>query len=250
MHRLVITCAVVGIVFSALGIVVRLLYRKAENRMAELLLSIALFGIMWQVFVHLLILTRQIVDFPNLYNKGIPLYYLVAPAFYYFVRIKLRQEQRLPRYWYLHLLPFFFGVIDVLPYVFLDYSEKVAFLERLVFDTRLGYQHAYGFIPQHTHYILRLSLAVCYLIAQWAMLFTTDSTDSSVRPTTLRAKYLLTALYTLFIAFQIGMFFNIVFNRTQAGYILTDFDQLVWLSVLYVLLSCWICFQPLFQRTK
>lgn len=250
MHTLVLTFAVVGILLSALGIVLRLWDGKAQRNPTEVLLSVALFAIMWQVFIHLMIITHQIVNFPNLYNKGIPLYYLAAPAFYFYIRMKLQLEHRLPKYWYIHLIPFFFGLIDIVPYVFVADSEKVAFLQRLMADTRLGYEHTYGFIPQQFHYILRLVLALVYLVLQWGMLFTTDSTDSIVPSSTLRSLYLVTSLYTLFIAFQVGMFFNILFNRTQAGYILTDVDQLVWLSVLYVLLSFWICFGPVVRRTK
>jgi len=205
---------------------------------------------MWQVFVHLMILTHQIVKLPNLYNKGIPLYYLVAPALYFYIRMKLQPEQRLPKYWYIHLIPFLFGLIDILPYVFIDDTEKVAFLERMVADTRLGYQHPYGFIPQHVHYMIRLFLAFIYLIMQWGMLFLIDHTDSPVSLRTLRSLVFLTILYTLFIAFQVGMLFNIFFNRMQGGYILTDADQLIWLSIMYVLLSCWICFGALKRQRK
>ncbi len=250
MHSLVITFAVIGILFSTLGIALRLFNRNVRGNPAELLLGIALFAIMWQVFVHLMILTHQIVTIPNLYNKGIPLYYLVAPAFYFFIRIRLQLDHKLPKYWFIHLIPFFFGLIDILPYVFIGNSEKVAFLKRLIVDPRLGYEHAYGFIPQQFHYMLRLFLAFIYLIMQWGVLFMTDTTDSTVPSSTLKYLYFLTSFYTLFIAFQVGMFFNILFNRTQAGYILTDVEQLIWLSLLYVLLSLWICFGFMFRRTK
>jgi len=250
MHALVVTFAVIGILLSTLGIALRLFHGKGRRNPAELLLGIALFAIMWQVFVHLLILSHQIVNVPNLYNKGIPLYYLVAPAFYFFIRMRLQLENKLPSYWFIHLIPFCFGLIDILPYVFVDHSEKVVFLERLIVDMRLGYEHTYGFIPQQFHYILRLFLAFIYLVMQWGVLFMTDSTESNVPSSTLKYLYFLTSFYTLFIAFQVGMFFNIVFNRTQAGYILTDVEQLIWLSLLYVLLSFWICFGFLFRRTK
>jgi len=250
MHALVVTFAVIGIFLSMLGIALRLFYGKGFRNTAELLLGVALFAIMWQVFIHLMILTHQIVNVPNLYNKGIPLYYLAAPAFYFFVRLRLQLEHKLPRYWFMHLIPFFFGLIDILPYVFVNDSEKVAFLARLIVDTRLGYEHTYGFIPQQLHYILRLLLALIYLAMQWRMLFMTDRTESTVSSSVLTYLYFVTSFYTLFIAFQVGMFFNILFNRAQAGYILTDVDQLIWLSLLYVLLSFWICFGFMFRRTK
>jgi len=250
MDILVVVFTVIGILLSALGISFRLFPRNGRYDLAELLLGIALFAIMWQVFIHLMILTRQIVHIPNLYNKGIPLYYLVAPAFYFFVRMRLQHVSRLPRYWYLHLIPFLFGLVDILPYVFVANAEKIAFLERLIDDPRLGYQHLYGFVPQPCHYTLRLFLAFIYLIMQWGYLFKTDSTDGSVSSGMLKYLYFLTSFYTLFIAFQVGMFFNMLFNRAQAGYILIDVEQLIWLSALYLLLSFWICFGVIIRRTK
>lgn len=250
MHSLVVTFAIIGILFSTLGIAFRVFNGNVRRDPAEVLLGIALFAIMWQVFIHLMILTQQIVQIPNFYNKGIPLYYLVAPAFYFFIRIRLQLEHKLPRYWYIHLIPFVFGLIDILPYMFVEDSEKVVFLKQLIIDPRLGYEHEYGFIHQEAHYILRLFLALIYLMMQWRVLFMTDSTDSTVSSSTLKYLYFLTSLYTLFIAFQIGMFFNILFNRTQGGYILMDVKQLIWLSMLYVLLSLWVCFGPVVRRSK
>src|SRR5690606_10265609 len=169
---------------------------------------------------------------------------------YFFTRMRLQLDAKLPKYWYIHLIPFVFGLIDILPYVFVDNSEKVAFLKQLVTDPRLGYEHEYGFIHQEAHYILRLFLALVYLMLQWGILFTTDAMDSRLPSNTLKYLYFLTSLYTSFIAFQIGMFFNILFNRTQGGYILMDVEQLIWLSILYVLLSLWVCFGPVLRRTK
>src|SRR5690606_22130717 len=199
MHSLVITFAIMGMVLSTLGIAFRVFNGNVRRDPAEVLLGIALFAIMWQVFVHLMILTQQIVKIPNFYNKGIPLYYLVAPAFHFFIRMRLQLDRKLPKYWYIHLIPFVFGLIDILPYVFVDNSEKVAFLKQLIIDPRLGYEHEYGFVHQEVHYILRLFLALIYLVMQWGALFMTDSTDSPVPSSTLKYLYFLTSLYTLFI---------------------------------------------------
>lgn len=195
---------------------------------------------MWQVFIHLMIFTEQIVNVPSLYNKGIPLYYLVAPALYMYTRVKLGEA--IPKHWLIHLIPFILGLIDIMPYVFVDYAEKVSFLLRLVENPRLGYQHGYGFVPQQVHYICRLSLALVYLVVQWRMLFLVDRMAFDPPLPRQISLYVLNMLYTLFIAFQMGIVFNIFFNQVQAGYILLDASQLIWLGTFFFLLSLWSFF--------
>jgi len=250
MDRLVIIFATMGIAFSALGIVLRLTDKHHRRDIAELLLSVALFAIMWYAFIYMMVLTGHIRYIPNLYNKGIPLYYLIAPCAYFFVRIKLDPTKKLPRYWYLHLLPFLFGLVDIIPYALASASDKQALMERLVENIRVGFEHRYGFIDQQWHYIVRLSLAFVYLLAQWQLLFMVDLEETRLSRRLLVSLYWLSIIYSLFIAFQLSMVLNILFNRIQASYILKDAGQLIWLSGLYLLFSIWVCFGPRLRRQK
>ncbi len=248
METWVIAFAVAGISFSALGIILRLTYRKWRRDKAELFLSVALFAIMWYAFIYMTILTGYVIDIPNLYNKGIPLYYLIAPCLYFYVRIKLQKGYKLPRYWYLHLLPFVFGLIDIIPYALASANEKQALLERLVTNMRTGFEHEYGFINQQWHYVARLSMAFIYLLVQWRVLFMVDTDEGVVSKRTLVSFYVLTVIYSLFIAVQVSMVLNILFNRIQASFILKDAHQLIWVGGLYVLFSFWACLGARFRR--
>ncbi len=249
MNSLVIIFAAVGLVFSALGIVLRLIDRRRRRDYAEIALSIALFAIMWYAFIYMMILTGYIKHIPNLYNKGIPIYYLTAPCTYFYIRIKLYPAKKLPRYWYFHALPFLFGLIDIIPYALASDAEKQALMAQLVERMRTGFEHGYGFINQQWHYVIRLSLAFIYLLAQWRLLFMAD-TDEMGTPKLIFSLYSLTIIYSLFIAFQLSMILNILFNRIQASFILKDAHQLIWVSGLYLLFSIWICFGPRMGRTK
>jgi len=248
METWVIVFAVAGVSFSALGIILRIIDRKWRQDKAELFFSVALFAIMWYAFIYMMILTGYVARIPNLYNKGIPLYYLIAPCLYFYVRIKLQKRYKLPRYWYLHLLPFVVGLIDIMPYALASAAEKQALMERLVTNMRTGFEHEYGFIDQQWHYVARLSLAFIYLLAQWRLLFMVDTDEDGVAKRFLFSFYVLTVIYSLFIAVQVSMVLNILFNRIQASYILKDAHQLIWISGLYFLFSLWACFGARFRR--
>ena len=250
MQSLVNLFAIGGIAFSALGILLRLVDRRLRRNLADILLSVALFAIMWYVFIYLMILTGYITRIPNLYNKGIPLYYLVAPCAYFYTRLKLYPAERLPRHWYVHAIPFVLGLVDIMPYAWASYAEKQALMERLVADIRVGFEHEYGFIHQQWHYVAKLLLAFVYLMAQWRLLFMVDTGETEISSKLLFSMYLFAIIYSLFVAVQVSMVLNILFNQVQASYILKDAGQLVWVSGLYLLFSIWICVGPGIRRMK
>src|SRR5690606_34354642 len=126
MDAWVIGFAVAGIALSALSIVLRIIDYWRWRDPAELLLSVALFAIMWYAFIYMMVLTGYVIYIPNLYNKGIPLYYLIAPCTYFFVWLKLQRRRKLARYWYPHLLPLVFGLIDIMPFAPPSAADKQA----------------------------------------------------------------------------------------------------------------------------
>lgn len=247
MGTLVIVFATMGIALSALGIVLRVIGNQRRHDLAELLLSVALFAIMWYAFIYMMVLTGYVTYIPNLYNKGIPLYYLIAPCAYFYVQIKLNKTHKLPRFWYLHLVPFCFGLVDIMPYAMASTAEKQVLLEQVSANMRMAFEHEYGFVDQQWHYAIRLVLAFVYLLAQWRLLFMADA-DDGVQRRLLFSLYALTVIYSLFIALQVSMVLNVLFNRIQASYILKDADQLIWVSGLYLLFSIWVCFGARFRR--
>lgn len=249
-HHAVVGFAISGILFSLLAIFIRIIDTRMRRDWAEILLSIALFSLMWFVFIYLMILTKYITHIPNLYNKGIPLYYLIAPCSYFYVRIKLYPVVNVPGYWLLHAIPFVFGLIDIIPYLLVSEVEKQAFLADLVEHINLGFEHSYGFIDQKWHYIFKLALAVLYMLAQWRLLFMADATSYRYTPGLRFSLYSYTLIFSLFVLIQLGMIFNILFNRRQAAYILLDYNQLFWISLLYLLFSLWLCIGPYTTRRR
>lgn len=250
MYNLVVGFAAGGILFSFICILLRLIDKRLHRNLAEVLLAVALFSLMWFVFIYLMVITGYIQYIPNLYNKGIPLYYLTAPCLYFYVRLKLYPAQGLPRYWFLHLLPFFFGLIDILPYMLISYEEKQAFVLRLAQNPSLGFRHEYGFVNQQWHYVLKQLLSILYLMAQWRLLFMADATAHPYAPRLRFMLYFYTLFFSLFTLLRLGMVLNILLNKPQAIYILQDLNQLCWISGFYLLFSIWICFSPYTMRWR
>lgn len=240
MYNLVVGLALGGLFFNMLSVLIRLISKKFREDLAEIFLAITLFGLMWFIFIYLMVITQYIQYIPNLYNKGIPIYYLTAPCLYFYVRFKLYPSQVLPRYWFLHLIPFLFGLIDIIPYMLTGPEEKQAFMVLLTQNASLGFKHEYGFVNQQWHYVLKLSLAIIYLMAQWRLLFMADATAYPYPPRLRFTLYFYTLFFSLFTLLRLGIVLNILFNRPQAMYILKDVDQLFWPSGLYLLFGMWL----------
>jgi hypothetical protein len=247
MYDIVIGFVIVGMLLSLVAIVIRLIDHRLRRDISEILLSIALFSLMWFAFIYLMIVTRQIQYMPNLYNKGIPLYYLIGPCSYFYVRLKLYPVTKVPKYWWLHAIPFLFGLVDIVPYMFASLAEKQTLMERLVQDISLGFNHKYGFINQQWHYILKLILATIYLFGQWQLLFVADATAHPVGRRIRLSLYGYTFVFSLFMLVKLGMLCNILFNRQQATYILLDLEKLLFVSLLYLFVGIWLCVNPYFR---
>lgn len=237
-----ISLAISGIVLSILGIFFRLTNPARRKKKAELFLCIMSAAMLWHVFMFLIILTGWILQVPNLYNKGIPFYYLIAPCAYLASRYTLFPKEKLHSLWWLHLLPFLIALIDIIPYALASSKEKYNLLKLVVSDLQMGFNHSYGFIEQKWHYIIKFLLAFCYLMAQWRLLYLQEE---HVPPIDKKARtYILsfTALYSPHLLLQGSVLLNIFFNIEQGSHIIRDAKQLIWVSIFYFTFSMWMLF--------
>lgn len=240
LRNLAITLAVVGVLLCLLGVVLRLWkIRKQANR-AEFLICVAAIALLWHALIYILLYTGLIREVPNLYNKGIPFYYLIGPATYFATRFTMFPNSRYPRFWWLHLSPFVFGLVDIIPYAIASLAEKQQLLEQIVRDMRMGVLHSYGFVDQKWHYILRFFLAFVYLMAQWRLIYVHDNRFSPLLPSTKSYMIWYASFYSLHLLMQTSLVLSLLFNQLQSSFIMRDVDQLIWVSLFYFVFSLWI----------
>lgn len=231
---------IAGLALSLLAIVWHFAFAISRQSRKEMLLGIMATALFWHVFIYLLIFTGLIRIVPNLYNKGIPFYYLIAPCAYFFVLFSLFPRVRWSRYWWLHLIPFVLGAIDMIPYLVASAQEKKALLELIVYNMQMGVQHGYGYVDQKWHYIGKFLLAFIYLIAQWRLLYLHDDDLSPISVSAKRNIIGFNIVYSLQLLLQGGMVLSLLFNRTHSSFMMQDMDQLRWVSLVYLLFSCWL----------
>ncbi len=253
-YTLALSFAILGSVLSFLGIVLRLLNKERRRQRAEQLLCLAAIAMFWHAVIYVFIFTGYIRLFPELYNKGIPLYYLIAPCAYYYTLFTLSPGAKISKYWAVHLLPFAFGVVDVIPYALASREEQVALLEIVVVDLQMGFKHSYGFIDQKWHYLVKFALAFVYLMAQWRLFYLFDPRESRIGASARYSAVIFSILYSLHLLLQSGLIVTILFNEMQGSFILKNTSQLVWVSLFFLLFSIWIfvsvAFRPFIARRQ
>ncbi|WP_293879739.1 MULTISPECIES: hypothetical protein [unclassified Sphingobacterium] len=227
--------AMLGGLFCASGLLFRLFRFIKYREVGELLLCVGVMALIWHVLIYCMIYTGEIQYYPRIYNKGIPFYYLVGPCFYFYVWLKFTTNATLPKFWILHLLPFFFGLVDIIPYALAPVAEQKQLLKMLVEDIPLGFKHHYGFVDQQLHYMLRFALAIAYAIGQWRMYYISDAASKAVK----REVLIFNCVYSTYLLLQCSMVLAIIFNSSQEAYILKSLDKLVWVSFCFLLFSLW-----------
>ena len=231
-----------GVICSCI-IVLLLIRFGTQNRPANLLLSIAVFALAWYAMMYVLVISGAIRQVPELYNKGIPLYYLIAPCCYLYLRFSLYPGQKLIGRDIYHFLPALLAIVDILPYAFAARQEKLHLLDQISADVSKTYQHSLSFIPQQCHYVLRLIQAGVYIFLQWQLL--ACFTSWRERSQELRKWfYHFTVLITLLNLLQALIMAGIVLFPGRAGGLLHHSMPVVGMCIVFFLMSVMLFFKP------
>lgn len=141
-------------------------YQLHANR----LLSIVLFAFGWYAFSFLLIQTGWMKNIPVIFRVGSPLYYLVPPCAYLYIRSVIRDEDRFRKRDWLHFLPALLHFLELLPFYFSDAETKRQAIQAVTESFNDAYDKGSGLIPMIWHYILRPLQGLVYLVFIWGLL--------------------------------------------------------------------------------
>ncbi|WP_437920219.1 hypothetical protein [Sphingobacterium sp. LRF_L2] len=225
----------------------QLMQRSKNYR--EILLCTTVFIMTWHFVVYFLIVSKLILHFPYLYNKGIPMYYLIAPSLYFYVKYSLYPTSQLPKLAYLHLLPALFGLIDTIPYLFASADEQQHLLKIVVNNMSEGFSHSLGFIDQKWHYQLRYLLAFIYFGAQCHLIFQFEN-DTLEQKKHVRRIYFLTLIYGIHLIFQGSIVVNVLLNKIHSSFILSDAERLTNVGLAFIIFGAGLFFQTLLLFSK
>ncbi|HSR37301.1 MAG TPA: hypothetical protein VLL95_00170, partial [Phnomibacter sp.] len=162
---MIVTTAVLAISVFATLLAFGLFLRVHQEHTPANYLLMGWLGIIC-IFVIMLFLIRTglVLNVPFLYRLPSPLYYLTFPAAWLYVRMVLKDETRLRKTDLLHALPALLHLVEMLPYYFSSYDQKLAVVTADLANPLGGFRLAEGWMPNYTHNILRSIQAIAYAI--------------------------------------------------------------------------------------
>jgi AraC-like DNA-binding protein len=100
-----------------------------------------------------------------------PLYLLIGPFFYFYVRGLLKDDYRLEKLDYLHFIPAVLFFINITPYVFHGWDYKLQYASGVIVDTSNFLKIDYLFIPSSVSFLTRPLIALGYVIASIILIY-------------------------------------------------------------------------------
>lgn len=100
-----------------------------------------------------------------------PLYLLVGPMFYFYVRGLLTDDHKLNKTDYLHFIPALLFFINITPYVLHGWDYKIQYAENVVKDAQNFINIDYIFLQPKLSFLTRPIIALIYVIASVVLVF-------------------------------------------------------------------------------
>lgn len=128
-----------------------------------LFMAVALF-MMFSIRSHL------ILNYSWLYRVPSPLFYLIFPVAYLYIRMTVLDENKLRWPDLLHTIPALLHLVEYLPYHLLPADVKHQIVESILNDPLGGFGHQEGWLPSYAHNIIRGVLGMAYSVAMIVLL--------------------------------------------------------------------------------
>jgi AraC-like DNA-binding protein len=140
-----------------------LIFKPENPYLKNKMLGISLFCYNISLLVYFLWFENgYIVDHPHSLRSMSPLMYLNAPFFYFYIRNSLKNINGLKKTDYLHFIPAFVHLLDLIPFYLLSFEEKQEIAKMIFLNKNLLYYVGSGLIPISFHYLFRLALQLIY----------------------------------------------------------------------------------------
>jgi AraC-like DNA-binding protein len=149
-----------------------LVLRGSRGKVKNEMLGAALFFLSLYFLAHFLWFHAGIIlDYPHLMRTANPILFFTGPFFYFFVRNSLFDRKGLENKDYLHFIPAFLHVLDLMPFYLLDYETKLKMAEELVKDPSNLDLLAHGFLPTNWVNLFMVLLMTVYFIYSLTLLY-------------------------------------------------------------------------------
>lgn len=180
-----------------------------------------------------------------------PLYLLLGPLFYFYVRGLLLDDHKLSKWDWLHFIPSILFFINITPYFFNTWDHKLIYATNVIKDPHNFLSIDYLFMPSSISFLTRPIIALFYVIASVAIIFRRKLNENY---DTIQAKLIIkwlalfivisSVLYLGFLLFSFSAFYidalklgsrqgDVILYSTIGGLLLLNLSLLFFPNILY-----------------
>ncbi len=201
--------------FSILTIILTLIstYFNSNINKAIFYLSGFLIPISIYSLVHYYYFSGESVFILSIINiHFLPLYYLSGPMLFLYVRSTLKDDSQLSKMDFLHFIPFFLGLIYILPYSFQSFESKIAFNTRLLADNGLiKSEYIESYFPNYINLVARPVFLLIYALSSGYLIFKYSRFKNRKHSPLIQRNNMIKWLKTIvFIAFVLSFLYIII----------------------------------------
>jgi AraC-like DNA-binding protein len=144
-----------------------LLIKNRPLQTANVLLVVNLLGITMVAMVITLVESGLMLQMPHFFRLPSPLYYAMFPAAYLYVKLVITDRTQLKKWDYLHFLPAFMHLIEMVPFYLKSAEEKMISITSVMQQHIQLYEHNEGWLPSYVHNIIRGAIGLVYGVLIW-----------------------------------------------------------------------------------
>lgn len=122
--------------------------------------------------------THILEDIPWLFRIPSPIYYLMFPSAWLYVRMLVKDESKLRKWDWLHFIPAILHIVEMMPYYFSSIANKKSNLIASYNNPLGNYLHNEGMLPSYVHNALRGFIGLIYCVFIFKELRNTFKTNN------------------------------------------------------------------------
>lgn len=144
-----------------------LLIKNRPLQTANVLLVINLLGITMVAMVITLVESGMMLQMPHFFRVPSPLYYAMFPAAYLYVKLVIADRTQLKNWDYLHFLPAFIHLIEMVPFYLKSAEQKMMSITSVMQQHIQLYEHNEGWLQPYAHNLIRGVMGIVYGFLIW-----------------------------------------------------------------------------------
>lgn len=218
------------------------LFSNKSNAFANRLLAVALFCLV-SIMIVTFLLQWNLDYLAYIYRFPSPLYYLLLPCCYLYVRSIVSNESALKKWDWLHFLPALLHLVEMMPFYFTSQEYRKELTRQLPLEPEKLLELDEGLLPPNYHSVLRFIQGSIYIILMIRIILATRrKNNGTINRVPAQTYHWLVTFTGMMIILAIPMIIYFIFPG--ASFAQGTRFLLVVISISFLVINLYLFFRP------